>query len=143
MLPSWSGYRSCYLRQWPSRWQLKFIIFSTFFCLLLFEAVFTSFFKDKKVIKMPQNSRNQRFSYYFCLMMEGSWAWAGAGSVLMTNGSGCQKQLYFASNSRQNCCILNGLLLTHFESVFFIFYCFCFLRASVADWASWIRIWFY
>jgi hypothetical protein len=32
---------------------------------LLFEGTFTSFFKDKKVKKKPQNSRNQGFSYYF------------------------------------------------------------------------------
>jgi hypothetical protein len=35
-----------------------------------------------------QNSRNQGFSYYFCLIMEGSWAIFGAGSVLVTDGSG-------------------------------------------------------
>jgi hypothetical protein len=32
---------------------------------------FTSFFKDKKVIKKSQNIRNQGFPYYFCLLMEG------------------------------------------------------------------------
>jgi hypothetical protein len=32
-----------------------------------------------------QYRRNQDFSYYFCLMMEGS----GAGAVLVVNGSGC------------------------------------------------------
>ncbi len=37
-----------------------------------------------KVITKSQNSRSQGFSYYFCLMMEGS----GAGSILVTNGSG-------------------------------------------------------
>ncbi len=41
-----------------------------FSCLLLFEPTFTSFFKDKKVIKKPQNSRNQSFSHYFCLMIQ-------------------------------------------------------------------------
>ncbi len=45
---------------------------------------FTSFFKEK-VIKKLHYSRNQGFSYYFCLMMEGSGAW----SILVTNGSGC------------------------------------------------------
>ncbi len=39
----------------------------------------------ERVIKKSQNSINQGFSYYFCLMMEG----AGAGSVLVTNGLGC------------------------------------------------------
>jgi hypothetical protein len=42
------------------------------FLLITFEDAFTSFFKDKKVQKKSQNSRNQGFSYYFCLMIEGS-----------------------------------------------------------------------
>ncbi len=42
-----------------------------------------------KVIKMSQNSRNQGFSFYICLMKEGSGAGSGVGSVLVTNGSGC------------------------------------------------------
>ncbi len=45
--------------------------------------------KIKKFIKKSQNSRNQCFSYYFCLMMEGSEAGSGTGSVLVNNGSGC------------------------------------------------------
>ncbi len=38
-----------------------------FFCLILFEGTgkLTSFFKEKK----SQNSRNQIFSYYFCMMI--------------------------------------------------------------------------
>jgi hypothetical protein len=55
------------------------------FCLLLFEGTFTSFFKDKKS-KNTQNSRNQSFSYYFCMMTEGSGS--ESGSTLLTNGSG-------------------------------------------------------
>jgi hypothetical protein len=43
-----------------------------FFCLLLFECKITSFFKEKKVILKSQNSSNQCFSFYFCLMLEGS-----------------------------------------------------------------------
>ncbi len=35
-----------------------------FFCLLLFEGTFTSLFKDKKVIKKSQNSKNHGYSYY-------------------------------------------------------------------------------
>ncbi len=42
-------------------------------------------YSQLKVKKKLQKSGNQRFSYYFCVMMEGS----GAGSVLVTNGSGC------------------------------------------------------
>ncbi len=37
-----------------------------------------------KVIKKSQNSRNQVFSYFFCLTTEG----AGSGSVPLNNGSG-------------------------------------------------------
>jgi hypothetical protein len=49
----------------------KFV--STFFCLLLFKGCTrTSFFKDKKVLKKSQNSRNQGFSFYFCFIMKGS-----------------------------------------------------------------------
>jgi hypothetical protein len=38
--------------------------------------------------KKPQNSRNQGFSYIFCLMREGSGAGAGSESIHLTNGSG-------------------------------------------------------
>ncbi len=43
----------------------KLIFLKHFFCILLLEGTFTSFFKDKK----SQNSRNQNFAYYFCLMI--------------------------------------------------------------------------
>jgi hypothetical protein len=36
-------------------------------------------------MKKSQNSRNQSFSYYFCLMIEGSGS--VSGSVYLTNGS--------------------------------------------------------
>ncbi len=60
----------------------KLFFFSYFFCFLLFDGTFTSF--RYKITKKSQNSRNQCFSYYFCLMIEGSWS----GSVSLTNGSG-------------------------------------------------------
>ncbi len=59
----------------------KNLLKNKFFCLLFFESTFTSFFKDKKS-KKSQNSRNQGFSYCFCLMIEGS------GSIPLTYGSG-------------------------------------------------------
>jgi hypothetical protein len=40
-------------------------------------------FSKIKVINKSQISRNQCFSYYFCLMIEGS----GSGSISLTNGS--------------------------------------------------------
>ncbi len=74
-----SGSGTCYFRQWPSRRQQIFL------CLLLFETTFTLFFEDKSH-KEVRRSRNQGFSYYFCLMIERSGS--GAGSVPLTNGSG-------------------------------------------------------
>ncbi len=43
-----SGSGSCYFRHWPSRCQQKTNFLHNFFCLLLFEGTFTSFFEDKK-----------------------------------------------------------------------------------------------
>ena len=48
----------------------KLIFVTKFFCFILFEGTFTSFFTDKKVKKKWQNSRIQGFSYYFCLVMD-------------------------------------------------------------------------
>jgi hypothetical protein len=62
----------------PSKRKQKTNFYKMFFCLLLFEGTFKSFFKDKKV----GINRNQGFSYYFCLTIEGS------GSIPLTNGSG-------------------------------------------------------
>ncbi len=77
---SGSGCGSCYFRYWPSRCQKKLISKKVFFCLLLFEG---TFFKDKKS-KRSNKSRNQGFSHYICLVIEGF----GSGSIPLTNGSG-------------------------------------------------------
>ncbi len=58
--------------------------FNNFFCLLHFEGTFGSFLKIKRQKNSP-NSRNQGFSYYFCLMIEGS------ESISMSNGSGSRR----------------------------------------------------
>jgi hypothetical protein len=85
------GSGSCYFRHWPLRCQQKTNFLHNFFCLLLFEATFTSFFKDKKS-KESQNSRNQGFSYHFCMMKEGSGSGSTSGSgsrsIPRTSGSG-------------------------------------------------------
>ncbi len=62
----------------------KKLIFNTIFSANYFyKGTFTSFSKDKKS-KKSQNRRNQGFSYYFCMMIEGS----GSGSIRLTSGSG-------------------------------------------------------
>ncbi len=64
----------------------KLPYFFKFFCLLLFEGTFTSFFKDKKSKRSHKTLKTVRskvyFSYYFCLVIEGS------GSIPLTNRSG-------------------------------------------------------
>jgi hypothetical protein len=51
------------------------------------------FSKIKKNKRMSQNSRNQGFSYYSCLMTEGS------GSIPLTNGSGSRRPKTYGSGS--------------------------------------------
>ncbi len=65
----WSGSGSCYFRHWPSRCQQKTNFLTQFFLLI-------TFWEESK------NSRNQGFSYYFCMMIEGS------GSIPLISGSG-------------------------------------------------------
>ncbi len=79
------GSWSCYFHQWPSRRQLKFFLLT----VLLFEGTFTSF--TYEIIRKSQNSRNQFFSYYFWLIIEGSGAGAGFGSASLTNRSGSRR----------------------------------------------------
>ncbi len=88
-LTNGSGSRSCFFRHGPSRCQQKTNFWHYFFCILLFEGTFTSLFKDKKSKRSHKchNSRNQSFSYYFCLMIE----WSGSRSIplwLMDPGPG-------------------------------------------------------
>ncbi len=90
-MPLTNGSGSCYFRHWPSRCQQKTNFYFLFLiCLLLFEGTFTSFFKDKSQ-KESQNSRNQGFSIYFCMMIEGSGSRARSGSIPLTSGSGSGK----------------------------------------------------
>jgi hypothetical protein len=51
------------------------IKFFRVFCLLIFEGILTSVFINKK----SKNSKNQGFSYFFCLLMEGS----GSGILIL------------------------------------------------------------
>jgi hypothetical protein len=55
-------------------------------------------FQIQKVIKKSQNGRNQCFSYYFCLMKEGS----GSGSIYLTIRE-VQKHMDPADPDPQHC----------------------------------------
>jgi len=63
--------------------QLSLTKLGTHDAIRWFDGIFISFFKDKKS-KRSHNSRNQGFSYYFCLMIKGS----GSGSRPLTDISG-------------------------------------------------------
>ncbi len=88
---SGSGSGSCYFRHWPSRCQHKTNFLTQFFLLVTFwRKVNLHYFSKIKSQKVSQNSRIQGFSYYFCMMIEGSGSRAGSGSipVPLTSGSG-------------------------------------------------------
>ncbi len=75
------GSGSCYFCHWPSRCQQKTKTFSKF-SAYFFLKVHLHHFSKLKNQKKSENSRNQGFAYYFCLMIEGS------GSIpLLTKGS--------------------------------------------------------
>ncbi len=84
-----NGTGSCYFRQWPSRSQQKINFFPKLFCLLLLKVQLHHFSKIKSH-KQSQNSRNQGFSYYFWLMIEGS----GSESLTDRSGSGRPKNIW-------------------------------------------------
>ena len=88
------GSGSCYFRHWPPRCQQKtnFLtqFFNTIFCAYYFLKLHLHNFSKIKSQKESQNSRNQGFSYYFCMMIEGT----GSGSIPLTSGSGRPKNMW-------------------------------------------------
>ena len=58
--------------------------FNTIFSAYDFLKLHLHHFPKIKIQKVSQNRRNQGFSYYFCMMIEGS----GSGSIPLTSGSG-------------------------------------------------------
>ncbi len=62
----------------------KKLIFNTIFSAYYFLEVHLHNFSKIKSQNESQNIRNQGFSYYFCMMIEGS----GSGSIPLTSGSG-------------------------------------------------------
>ncbi len=80
------GSGSFYFHNWPSRCQPKSNFFNKVFPNITFRRYFYIIFQRWKVKKKSQNSRNQGFPYYFCLIKEGSRP--GSGSIHLTNGSG-------------------------------------------------------
>ncbi len=82
------GSGSCYFSSLTLRFQQKNNFFKKFFCLLLF---WRYIYQRYKVWKKSQSSSNQGFSYYFCLVIEGSGSGSRAGSIPLTNGSGSRR----------------------------------------------------
>ncbi len=67
-----------------SKMPAKNKFFNTIFSAYDFLKLHLHHFSNIKFQKESQNSRNQGFSYYFCMMIEGS----GSGSIPLTSGSG-------------------------------------------------------
>jgi hypothetical protein len=84
---SGSGSGSCYFSPWPSRRQQKTIFLFKIFLLITLRRYIYIIFLRQKVTKKSQNSRNQGFFYYFCLMIKVS----RSGSGPLTNGSGSRR----------------------------------------------------
>ncbi len=83
--------------------------FLKFFSAYYFSKVHLHHFSKIKSQKESQNSRNQGFSYYFCMMIEGS------GSIPLTNGSRRPKNMWILiririRNTAGNCWIRNWLV---------------------------------
>ncbi len=86
-MPLTNGSGSCYFRHRPARCQQKNSFFILFFLLITFwRYQHLHLFTKIKSQKESQSSRNQGFSYYFCIMIEGSRSWSG--SIPLINGSG-------------------------------------------------------
>ncbi len=66
----------------------KKIIFNTIFSAYYFLKIHLQHFSKIKTQKESQNRRNQGFSYYFCMMIEGSRSGTGSWSIPLTGGSG-------------------------------------------------------
>jgi hypothetical protein len=66
----------------------KKLIFNTIFSAYYFLKVHLHHFSKIKCQEGSQISRNQGFSYYFCMMIEGSGTGSGSGSIPLTSGSG-------------------------------------------------------
>jgi hypothetical protein len=83
-----NGSGSFYFHHGPSSFQVK-LIYKKSFPVNYFVKVLIHHFQRLKVKNMSQNSRNQCFSYYTCLMIvgsgSGSRAGFGSGSISLTN----------------------------------------------------------
>jgi hypothetical protein len=67
--------------------------------------VFYIIFLRQKVNKKSQNSRNQVFFYYFCLMIEGS----GSGSIPLTDGSRRPKNMWTGESGLWSATLLHRM----------------------------------
>ncbi len=70
------GSGSCYFRQWTSM-PAKNKFFNSIFSAYYFLKLHLHHFSKIKSQKESLNSRNQSFSYYFCMMIEGSGSGSG------------------------------------------------------------------
>jgi hypothetical protein len=75
--------------------------FNTIFSAYYFLKVHLHHFSKIISQKESQNRRNQGFSYYFCMMKEGSGSGARVGSIPLTSGSGRPKNMWIRNTAIQ------------------------------------------
>ncbi len=75
------GSGSWYFRHWLSRNKFFKTIFSAYYFLKLHSHHFSKIKSQKESL----NNRNQGFSYYFCMIIEGSGSGSGSGSGRLKN----------------------------------------------------------
>ena len=71
----------------------KIIFYNSFSAYYLLK-VHLHHFSNIKSQKESQYLRNHGFSYYFCMMIEGSGSGTGSGSIPLTSGSGWPKNMW-------------------------------------------------
>ncbi len=79
------------------------LIFNTIFSTYFFLKLHLHHFSKIKSQKESQNSRNQGFSYYFCMIIEGSGAGSRSGYIPLTSGSGRPKIMWIRWPDPQHC----------------------------------------
>ncbi len=86
-MPLTNGSGSCYFRHANKKTNLK----KKFFCLLLLEDTFISFFKDKK---SKRSHKTVRIKVFLLFLLDDSRTIDGSGSTPVSNGSGWLKNMW-------------------------------------------------
>ncbi len=112
------------------------VLFLFFLLLTYFLKVHLHHYSKIKSQEESQNSRNQGFSYYFCMMIEGS------GSIPLTSGSGSGWGGNILEDASHRIGLLqSNLSTTQTQNTGFWTNKGTRFKQCCGYWLSWIRIW--